>query len=49
MLSQVRQDARVFTLDTGRRGELPGTPIDFVDLGDQAAFEVTTMDGECGA
>ena len=24
-------------------------PTDFVDLGDEAAFEVTTMDGECSA
>jgi hypothetical protein len=24
-------------------------PADFVDLGEQAAFEVTTMDGECSA
>ncbi|HUG53577.1 MAG TPA: nitrite/sulfite reductase, partial [Vicinamibacteria bacterium] len=34
-------------LETVRPGE--ATPIDFVDLGDQAAFEVTTMDGECSA
>jgi sulfite reductase (NADPH) hemoprotein beta-component len=25
------------------------TPADFVDLGEQTAFEVTTMDGECSA
>jgi hypothetical protein len=24
-------------------------PPDFVDLGEQSAFEVTTMDGECSA
>ena len=24
-------------------------PADFVDLGEQSTFEVTTMDGECSA
>jgi sulfite reductase beta subunit-like hemoprotein len=34
-------------LETVRPGE--ATPVDFVDLGDQASFEITTVDGECSA
>jgi sulfite reductase (NADPH) hemoprotein beta-component len=35
--------------DLERVREEETTPTDFVDLGEQAAFEVTTMDGECSA